>query len=513
MKIINKKGAILSLLLSFIFLSVKCQTTFNERIDYYNSLNTSGSIVLLNDTCYIPCGVLKPGSSNWWEVAMIKLDMNGSYQKGNTYGSDKFSYLAGGLDVIYFNNTILCSGVAGDSVSFPYGSIQATCFQFDKNNLDSVKFKIFTDTTFYNSFSALKKIDDTKMVLYGTTDSTCGVTHSYNYKPIIYVVDTAGSILFKKEYLSTCMPRIADRIDITHQNGFVICGFEQTPGFTTGSAFVIKIDSLGNQLWQKYYGNISTTLSSVITTKTYGYILATNENDSSYMNNWIWSSLKLYRLNESGDTLWTKKIGTKSQGFTPTDIKQLPNYDFIISGVRTVPHYDINGSLVSEQLYGFLCRTDSAGNVKWFNDYRGSAVNDTSAQNYLCSVIQAPDGGFIAVGDVGPTDGSTQDTWVIKVDSMGCLVPGCNGNLGVTTIHIGEPEFIIYPNPTNDFIDVETNFKNCTVSVFDVLGNLILKEKIIQNKTRFNLSGFSNGLYFMTLQGDDKIISKKFMTQ
>lgn len=140
-------------------------------------------------------------------------------------------------------------------------------------------------------------------------------------------------------------------------------------------------------------------------------------------------------------------------------------------------------------------------------------MNDTSAQNYLCSVIQAPDGGFIAVGDVGPTDGSTQDTWVIKVDSMGCLVPGCNGNLGVTTIHIGEPEFIIYPNPTNDFIDVETNFKNCTVSVFDVLGNLILKEKIIQNKTRFNLSGFSNGLYFMTLQGDDKIISKKFMTQ
>lgn len=85
--------------------------------------------------------------------------------------------------------------------------------------------------------------------------------------------------------------------------------------------------------------------------------------------------------------------------------------------------------------------------------------------------------------------------------------------MGVTTIHIGEPEFNIYPNPANDFIDVETNFKNCTVSVFDNMGRLIMKEKVVQNKTRNDLSGFSNGLYFITLQGDGKIISKKFIKQ
>jgi hypothetical protein len=151
--------------------------------------------------------------------------------------------------------------------------------------------------------------------------------------------------------------------------------------------------------------------------------------------------------------------------------------------------------------------------VKWFNNYSGCTPSDSAGQNYLYAVTQANDGGFIAVGDVAPTDGSNQDTWVIKVDSMGCLVPGCNGTLEVTTIHIGEPEFNIYPNPANNFLDVETAFKDCSVTIFDNTGKLILKEKTVRNKTRLDLSGFSNGMYFIQMQSEEKILSKKFIKE
>ncbi len=71
----------------------------------------------------------------------------------------------------------------------------------------------------------------------------------------------------------------------------------------------------------------------------------------------------------------------------------------------------------------------------------------------------------------------------------------------------------IYPNPANNLIDIETNIKNCYCSVFDITGKLIFKEKMVQNKTRIDLSSYSNGLYFIHLQSNEKIISKKFMKQ
>ena len=45
------------------------------------------------------------------------------------------------------------------------------------------------------------------------------------------------------------------------------------------------------------------------------------------------------------------------------------------------------------------------------------------------------------------------------------------------------------------------------------MGKLISKEKVNQNKTRINISDFSNGLYFIQLQNENKMIRKKFVKQ
>lgn len=77
--------------------------------------------------------------------------------------------------------------------------------------------------------------------------------------------------------------------------------------------------------------------------------------------------------------------------------------------------------------------------------------------------------------------------------------------------------YSLFPNPANNFIDVETEttmgIKNCEISIFDIMGKLILKEKMIQEKIRINLSEFSNGIYFMQLQSGDKMINKKFIKE
>jgi hypothetical protein len=74
-------------------------------------------------------------------------------------------------------------------------------------------------------------------------------------------------------------------------------------------------------------------------------------------------------------------------------------------------------------------------------------------------------------------------------------------------------KFKIYPNPANDFIDIETDLRNGYFSVFDFTGKLILREKLVHNKTRIELSSYSNGLYFIQLKNDEIVLSKKFIKQ
>ena len=63
-----------------------------------------------------------------------------------------------------------------------------------------------------------------------------------------------------------------------------------------------------------------------------------------------------------------------------------------------------------------------------YYQYSDSLISGGAGQ--LRDVLPTPDGGFIAVGAAygvshnGQSYG--QDAWVIKVDSMGCLEPGCD---------------------------------------------------------------------------------------
>ena len=87
------------------------------------------------------------------------------------------------------------------------------------------------------------------------------------------------------------------------------------------------------------------------------------------------------------------------------------------------------------------------------------------------------------------------------------------------TVMNSEPEDVynIFPNPANSFIDIETEginvFKSCIVSLFDVMGNLILEERIMQNKIRIILPEISNGIYFILFKNEDKITCKKLVKQ
>lgn len=82
-----------------------------------------------------------------------------------------------------------------------------------------------------------------------------------------------------------------------------------------------------------------------------------------------------------------------------------------------------------------------------------------------------------------------------------------------SNIETAEAEIIIsvFPNPTTGIINIltdETEIQNYEISVFDTYGKLIFQEA---DQARIDLSGFSNGLYYLMVKTDKGIIREKII--
>ncbi|MBA3970844.1 MAG: hypothetical protein H0X46_01630, partial [Bacteroidetes bacterium] len=211
MNIILRKGATLSLLLNILFLTAKCQTTFNTRIDFYNTPELCTSLLVDGDTIYVPILSQAPGIFNWYLSSLNKLSNNGTVIKGSTIQKPYFSSSPSDVDKV--GDKFFLTNTMGDSTTMPFGSVQGGGAFYNKN-LDSIVIKVFNDTLnfFYHSKAVVK---NNKITIFGSTDSTCGSIASGNYKFYLLQIDTSLNFVFKKTYGSTCVYRSGYSIDTT----------------------------------------------------------------------------------------------------------------------------------------------------------------------------------------------------------------------------------------------------------------------------------------------------------
>lgn len=115
--------------------------------------------------------------------------------------------------------------------------------------------------------------------------------------------------------------------------------------------------------------------------------------------------LLLCRLNESGDTVWTKSYGTAEFDFAQ-NIRQTSDLEFLIAG----DGYDSNGN---QEI--ILLKTDSAGIVLWSRSY------GTSGDEEVKDVLLTANGELILCGIL---DGGSNDvnSFAMKVDQNGDTV-------------------------------------------------------------------------------------------
>lgn len=91
----------------------------------------------------------------------------------------------------------------------------------------------------------------------------------------------------------------------------------------------------------------------------------------------------------------------------------------------------------------------------------------------------------------------------------------CVDNLtAIKTLQSRKRELTIYPNPVNNYLAIVTEAKtDGFIELYDIEGNIFLKHKIPRGHYEFyeNVSQISNGIYFLKLVTNNKVISQKII--
>jgi hypothetical protein len=145
--------------------------------------------------------------------------------------------------------------------------------------------------------------------------------------------------------------------------------------------------------------------------------------------------------------------------------------------------------------------------------------------NALCVYARVGNGKVAAIGDSSPPDDGTGDPNDVLYNGyiadaagnhqkllMNITIWLASGGSIATAIKDNELiEFNIFPNPTNSSLTIDTNEENYTIEIMDILGNIIVSNKITANY-QIDMSSFSNGIYFAKLINKDrKSFIKKFL--
>ena len=275
--------------------------------------------------------------------------------------------------------------------------------------------------------------------------------------------------------------------------GFIVTGYK-LDGTPWNSSLLMRTNSLGQVLWTRYFGETGGTNTAVKITPDGDIVTWT----TYAQNNWPTDTYQrmITTWNPNGDIIWQQR--SDSSYFSTTwDMEQLADGSFICTGA----------SLAKPVLSKFNC----AGDSLWSRSY--TVTNDL---HYLYDVEPTSDGGFVATGEAWryiPLDSAefhqSQTIFVIKTDSLGCVIPGCH-TVGVEEYALDMNEYLtVYPNPVaqggslNIAFNPPPEYKpkgHLRVVVLDAMGKRVLEQPFTDRATPLN--NLRIGMYYLHLTDD-----------
>jgi len=128
----------------------------------------------------------------------------------------------------------------------------------------------------------------------------------------------------------------------------------------------------------------------------------------------------------------------------------------------------------------------------------------------------SPDGASmeLSITSLNSTDNDTGSNWGVAVTTFGdgdLGTPGVANDFTLLNNNFNTINFSVFPNPTSTgFVNIKTqSATDIYISVFDVLGKQVIKQKLSQE--RLNVSNLKSGVYIMKIAQNSKTTTKKLV--
>lgn len=134
----------------------------------------------------------------------------------------------------------------------------------------------------------------------------------------------------------------------------------------------------------------------------------------------------------------------------------------------------------------------------------GNIEGEVGNDNFGRSISMNADASSVVVG--APDSGE-------NASLLGSVNIFGNEPLGITENSM--EELILYPNPTNNLINIKTSAAISAYFIYDITGKLIISKEVLESKDllQFNISNFENGIYIIKIKGDKKVFDTKVIKQ
>lgn len=260
--------------------------------------------------------------------------------------------------------------------------------------------KIYYEATSNTYFSSVQQTSDSGYIASGISRA------NWSQNAIDYYLvrtDSSGNTLWSKTYgRPGYMFDYGKSVQETSDGGFILGG-STAPGANPYDFFLVRTDSSGDTIWTRTYGapgSGNDRANSVIQTSDGAFVMA-GYTDTYGAGSW---DFYLVKVDANGDTIWTRTYGG-TQGEEAFCIQETSDNGLIIAGYTD--SYGAGG----QDFY--VVRTDSTGNVLWEKTYGGTG------HDYVKSVKQTPDSGFIIVGSTSSYGAGFTDCYVVRTNASG----------------------------------------------------------------------------------------------
>ncbi len=311
---------------------------------------------------------------------------------------------------------------------------------------------------------------------------------------LLLKIDSLGTLEWTARYGSAIHQTEILGVAEYLEHGFLAIG-QRAMSYVNNDCFLIRTDSLGNQLWRREFGGNADVTGMVRVTADGNCVTWSEYREVGWPL--LYQQLMLTKWDAAGDIIWQKRSHYQSDAACG-DLEVLPDGSFITVG--------------RQGGWAALMKFSSAGDSLWTRYLH--MFTDGSAHNAY-DVESTSDGGFIATGDAfqgwaDPTP-NLQTIWVIKTDSLGCVVPGCQ-NVGVQEMVLDlQDRLHISPNPTSEYVSLALDLPEggqvqgqVQAHLLDAQGKLVLQQPVQQNLNKLSTTlvvrALPAGTYYLHLR-------------